>query len=138
MRGIDFMTFKTKRLLFTLSPIIPLAVLVLLKPYLIKLSSLFPVCTFYDLTGYLCPACGNTRAVRSMLSLHFTDAVRYNATIPLLVLLVVLIYAETLIRLWLNPEKPVRLFPHKLWFYLTLLAVWFVYCFVRNIFNFMP
>lgn len=132
------MTFKTKRLIFTLSPIIFIAVVFILRQYIINMSYNLPQCDFLEMTGLLCPACGNTRALRSMLSLHFFDAVRYNATIPLLCAIILLMYVEKLINIWSMPKKPVRLFPHKFWFYLTILILWLVYTIVRNIFNFMP
>lgn len=132
------MTFKAKRRLFTIFPIILVAIVFLLKPYILNITLNLPKCHFFEITGYLCPACGNTRAVKSMLSLHFIDAVRYNATIPLLCVIVLLVYAETLINIWVQPKKTVRLFPHKFWFYLTILIIWLIYAIVRNIFNFMP
>lgn len=132
------MSFKTKRLIFTLSPLIPIAVIFILRPYILNISDTLPKCAFFEMTGILCPACGNTRALRSLLSLRFLDAVRYNATIPLICVIILVAFVEKLINLWFMPKKAVRLFPHKFWFYLTILILWVIYIIVRNFFNFMP
>ena len=36
-------------------------------------------CTWLALTGYYCPGCGSSRALRAMLHLDFYQALRYNA-----------------------------------------------------------
>ena len=36
-------------------------------------------CLFHWLTGFFCPGCGASRAVRSLLHLDFQQAFRYNA-----------------------------------------------------------
>ena len=36
-------------------------------------------CTWLALTGYYCPGCGSSRALRAMLHLDFYQAFRYNA-----------------------------------------------------------
>lgn len=132
------MNFKTKRLIVTALPFFIVLIIFAVKPLLLEMSAMFPECRFLSRTGFLCPACGNTRAVQSMLSLNFIDAIRYNATIPFLCILILLIYAEKMIDLWIQPKKEIHLFPHKLWFYVMILTLWIVYLIIRNIFNFMP
>lgn len=36
-------------------------------------------CPIYALTGFYCPGCGASRAIRSLLHLDFLQALRYNA-----------------------------------------------------------
>lgn len=36
-------------------------------------------CTWHTLTGYWCPGCGSSRALRALLHLEFYQALRYNA-----------------------------------------------------------
>ena len=40
-------------------------------------------CLFYEVTGLLCPGCGNTRAVVSLLRLDIPAAFWYNPLFPL-------------------------------------------------------
>lgn len=36
-------------------------------------------CIFYQITGFYCSGCGDSRALRSILHLDFYQAIRYNA-----------------------------------------------------------
>lgn len=129
------MTFKTKRWLLTLLPPIIVIISVLLRKYIFSLSNLLPKCIFHALTGYLCPGCGNTRAIKEMLSLHFLTALRYNITIPIFCIFAVLWYAETVISIWI---KPVRFMPRNFKFYIVIGIILFIYYIIRNFINFMP
>lgn len=129
------MKFKTKRYAITFLPPVIVIAVVILKKYIFALSDFIPACKFYTLTGFLCPGCGNTRASKEMLSFHFFTAIRYNATLPIISVFLLLLYSQYIISAWI---KPVKLVPQKPIFYITagiLLAVYFV---VRNFINFMP
>ena len=39
-------------------------------------------CLFYRFTGFLCPGCGNSRALYALAHLHFIEALRYNYLMP--------------------------------------------------------
>ena len=39
-------------------------------------------CVFYRSTGLICPGCGGTRAVISLLKLDFISAIKYNVAVP--------------------------------------------------------
>ncbi len=39
-------------------------------------------CVFYRSTGLICPGCGGTRAVISLLKLDFLSAIKYNVAVP--------------------------------------------------------
>ena len=60
---------------------------------------------------------------------------RYNITIPLLIVFAVLLYAQYVVSAWV---KPVRLVPRRVSFYAVALAVLALYFVLRNIINFMP
>ena len=45
-------------------------------------SSFYPVCLFYQSTGWQCPGCGSLRAIHQLLHGHFAVAFHHN---PLLV-----------------------------------------------------
>lgn len=105
------------------------AVVLLLRDYIISLKSLFPECTFHRLTGYWCTGCGNTRSVVALLHGHIFTAVRNNATIPFLCLLLILLYIENLAALL---GKDIRLLPRKGLFWGFVIGLFFVYFIVRN------
>jgi hypothetical protein len=46
--------------------------------------SLYPRCPIYLATHWLCPGCGSTRALHSLLHLDIQSALRYNALFTLL------------------------------------------------------
>lgn len=129
------MNSNAKRLLITLAPPIAAAILFIFKKYILIAADFLPPCRFHALTGLLCPGCGNTRAAKEMLSLHFAAAFRYNITVPLLSAAAVLLYLQYVISAWV---KPVRLFPRNLVFFCVLGALFAAYCIARNFVNFMP
>ena len=47
--------------------------------------SFYPRCPIYLTTHWLCPGCGSTRALHSLLHLDFQSALHYNALFTLLV-----------------------------------------------------
>ena len=129
------MNYKTKRFIITFAPPVAVAVLFALRRYLLFMAHHMPQCSFYKLTGFLCPGCGNTRAVIELLSFHFLTALRYNALIPVLIIAAILFYTQYIISAWI---KPVKLMPSSMTFYLSAGIMFVVYCVVRNVINFMP
>ena len=61
-------------------------ILVILIIFLYTISILPVTCFFKSVTGIYCPACGMTRAFRSILNLNFLDAIYFNIlSIPLFI-----------------------------------------------------
>ncbi len=56
------------------------ALISLLWPDLISIK--LPPCLFHEISGYYCPGCGGTRAVRALLKGHILLAVYYHPTVP--------------------------------------------------------
>ena len=67
---------------------VPLAILavaaLMLRIFNPATCGFFPPCPFRELTGYLCPGCGTTRALHQLLTGHVAAAFRLN---PLMMLL---------------------------------------------------
>ena len=61
-------------------------ILAILIIFLYTISILPVTCFFKSVTGIYCPACGMTRAFRSILNLNFLDAIYFNIlSIPLFI-----------------------------------------------------
>lgn len=54
----------------------------------------FPTCIFYQATGYLCPACGNTRAVLALMHGQILRSIGYNPMIFILSIVLLCLYGE--------------------------------------------
>lgn len=58
--------------------------------FIVILTGFSIPCMFYKITGYLCPSCGITRMIKSLLVLDFQSAYSYNKclfiTWPLIVI----------------------------------------------------
>lgn len=83
-------------------------------------------CIFFELTNLYCPGCGMTRAIKSLLLLDFSQAIRYNA---LIIILPLLIFSFIF-------EKKVKI-PNWIWYLLLIIVI--LYGILRNItaFNFL-
>lgn len=97
-------------------------------------STSFPDCTFHRLTGYLCPACGNTRAVLELLHGHIFRSLGYNPMILTLTIVLAVLYAETVC---LALGKPVRLLPRSNALLFTVVGTVLGYDIIRNFFPWM-
>lgn len=111
--------------------IIPAAIFLifLLREPILGLKRFLPECDFYRLTGYLCPGCGNTRCVTHLFHGELVSALRCNITIPFLLILLILLYAENTAAL---AGRKVKLLSRKLWVWLAVIALFTVYFIVRN------
>ncbi len=67
-------------------------------------------CPFHSATGWWCPFCGSTRAVRAFMHGRASDVWRYNALLPVVVVAVVAIGA-----MWLAPSLRFRVPRAALW-----------------------
>ncbi len=53
-----------------------------------EIGNLFPRCMFYTFTGYKCPGCGTQRALHALLHGDAGGALRFNAALPVTMLVV--------------------------------------------------
>ena len=112
------------------APCLLLAVFAL-RDYIIGFSGHIPPCAFHKLTGYWCTGCGNTRSTIALLHGHIWTAVRNNATMPFLALLLILLYGENLAALF---GRDIKLLPRKGLFWCIVIGLFFVYYVLRNFF----
>ena len=114
-------------------PIVSAAAFIFRKK-IISLTVYFPKCFFNEKTGYLCPACGNTRSVKALLGGHFITAAEYNIMPPLLLSLFAAFYIELL---FACAGKTVRIIPRSYLFLAVLLTAVSLYFLLRNFFPFL-
>ena len=121
----------SKRLRIIIAAGAPGAVVMIyaLRNYILSLKRFLPECSFHKLTGYWCTGCGSTRSVTALLQFKFLTAIRNNATIPFLSLLLCLLYVENLTALF---GKDIKLLPRKTWIWMIVIGLFFAYFIVRN------
>lgn len=95
-------------------------------------------CLFLKITHFYCPGCGITRAIRSLLSLNFYQAFRYNNLIIILIPVFLIYYFEAICTKFkiknLNISKYMK---NKFW--ISILIIIIFYGIIRNIplFNYL-
>lgn len=102
----------------------------LFKDCFFSLLSLMPRCLFNSVTGYLCPACGNTRCLMSLLHGDLIAAAGYNVAPILLLIIGVMLYAE-LVSTAFGHHLKILPRNYKIWMILLFTAV--VYFITRNV-----
>lgn len=86
-------------------------------------------CLFNLVTGYYCPGCGNTRSADALLHGKVLLALRNNAVLPFLALVLLILYIELILSVL---GKPREILPRKAWFWWTIGGLFAVYLVVRN------
>ena len=121
----------SKRLRIAIAAVAPCLALVAfaLRDQIVGLAKCLPPCTFHKLTGYWCTGCGNTRSTIALLHGHIWTAIRNNATIPFLSLLLCLLYAENLAAVF---GREIKLLPRKMWIWWIVIGLFIVYFVARN------
>ena len=89
-----------------------------------------PPCPIRKQFHFLCPGCGMTRAIESLLGFNIIRSIRYNPLAVVLALLFALFYSEQVINLF-SPGK--RLLPRNKLFYIVLATALTIYFILRNL-----
>jgi hypothetical protein len=124
---------KTAGVTATILPVFTLLAF-LSREKLIGLSRLFPECSLYKMTGYLCPACGNTRSVRALFGGDILISIGYNATPVLIFSFAVMFYIEFAA---FALGKRIRIIPRNYGFLAAFLTALALYYLLRNFILFL-
>jgi hypothetical protein len=123
---------KVKKILVCALPLISIAVLkCIAKTYKGLIANKFLPCWFNLSTGLLCPGCGGTRSFYALLSGNILDSLKYNAFVPLMTLISIILYCRLFLKVMLH--KNVTVLPkNDKWVYIPL-VLFLVYFVLRNI-----
>ena len=105
--------------------------IILFREELVSIKRYFPECVFRKTTGYLCPACGNTRCVECLFHGEVWRAIQYNVTIPILLSVVMLLYLENLLVIICG--RNIKIVPKNTVFWWGIGTMIFAYYFLRNL-----
>lgn len=106
----------------------------LLRDYFIGLSKCFPECRFYRDTGWLCPACGNTRSVTALFHGDILSSLGYNITPILLFTFAAAFYIELAAYAF---GAKIRIIPRSYRFLTAVLIALPLYYLFRNFIPFL-
>ncbi|MBQ8515814.1 MAG: DUF2752 domain-containing protein [Ruminococcus sp.] len=107
---------KWIRIGLTALPAVLLLAAILLRDNAVYLAEeVIPPCNTYELLGIFCPGCGLTRCMLALMHGNVWLAFRCNAVVVLLLLALVLLYAERV--LWCF-GRDVRILPRMGWFWI--------------------
>jgi len=96
-------------------------------------SRLFPPCIFHEMTGALCPGCGFTRSMLTLLNGNVLASLRYNILPVCAILLLILFYIECAVREWAGESgAKFRLFPRNQTALVVALTCFGAYVIFRN------
>lgn len=132
--NVQIMKLKLARLIMAVIPLLALLVYIN-RALIINLTVEFPECYFHNTTGYLCPACGNTRSIVCLLSGKIIKSIQYNIT-PLLLLIIAFLYYIELIAYAsgtsVTSGKRITIFPRSYTFLGITLGLLIMYYLLRN------
>ncbi|MBQ8010781.1 MAG: DUF2752 domain-containing protein [Oscillospiraceae bacterium] len=86
-------------------------------------------CVFHKTTGLYCMGCGGTRSMMALLHGDIPRAFHNNPAAPLLLVVLFLMYIE---KCAAALGKPIKILPRKLAFWMTVLAIQFIWNLIRN------
>ena len=134
MEGIVLKSKKTALIAFVAGFPAILLCAFLFRENLAQLAHYFPDCFWYDRLHFLCPSCGNTRSVLSLLNGDVVTSLRYNITPMLYLLILAAFYVESAAQLL---GKKLTVFPRNTAFWVVLIAAYAVYLVVRNFISYL-
>lgn len=125
---------KTLRISFFIVPVPLLALLVLTKEQIIKFTQTFQECIFHRITGFNCPACGNTRSILALIDGDVLRSLYFNMTPIFLILVIFCFYIENAYALF---HKKIIVFPRNDKILYILTGFFILYYIARNFIPFL-
>lgn len=98
-----------------------------------KFINLIAGCAYNKLTGLLCPTCGGTRCVCSILDGRFYDAMRYNILVFVIIVYFLIVNLIYIINTIFNKKILIILYP-KWWHSILIGIIIILFTIFRNIF----
>jgi hypothetical protein len=128
---MQFLQQRWVRICLLLLPACALLCILLLRNTAFWIArDVLPPCSMYTALGIYCPGCGMTRCLLALLCGDVLLAIRQNAAIFSLLVLIVLVYGECLLHSF---GRSVHLLPRKTWFWIAFGICVAVYLILRNI-----
>lgn len=87
------------------------------------------ICPIYIITGYLCPGCGGTRALKYMLSGHLFISLKCNPSVILISLFILFSYIQLFTETFFKRKK---IIPGNKYFYIVLTGIMILFYILRN------
>ena len=130
------LTNTTLKLMKVSALIVPLILIsaVFFREYLFLIADKFPKCWFHQTTGFLCPACGNTRSVEALLKGQILKSIQYNIMPILCCIIGLTFYIELLLQC---KGKHKAIFPRSYCFLIILISILCLYFVLRNFIPFL-
>lgn len=97
-----------------------------------KYIEMLPVCWVYQTTGFLCPACGATRCIRSLLQGNWIQGFFYHMVFFIGILYLLIINLVYIINLNKKEKIATWVYP-KYWYVLIFVILLILYTIVRNV-----
>lgn len=119
-----------KKITVVILPFILFAACLIASRLFLNISeSLHYVCPSYMITGILCPGCGATRALASLLKLDFVSSLRNNPIIIIMCISLLVWYLQLLMKTFGINKK---IIPESKVFYITAAGIIIIYFVIRN------
>jgi len=119
------------KILVCVIPVAAAAVALFLKKHAADIAGHFRPCVFYLMFGKLCPACGNTRSVMSLLNGKIIESLGYNITPVVLLIFAGAFYVELAAYAF---GKRLKIVPCGDMFLFTTISICLLYYLLRNFF----
>lgn len=98
-----------------------------------SVTSYFPECPFYKLTGMFCPGCGAQRATHYLLTGNITAALRSNILLVMFLPFLIAYYGVQTFNYFNFRENISITILHKSWFIYGIAGLFLFYWVARNI-----
>lgn len=105
----------------------------LMLAYIILIKKIYIPCASKKLFGLSCPACGLTRAFKSILSLNFIDAIKYNFLSITIFIFLIILNIYLIYDILTNNKKTNFLFTKLGKHYILILIILIINAIINNI-----